>query len=172
MRSLQADRGISSLVGLGLGVALLLLWVAWFFFAPITRYETGILIGLTKEGRVVAEFPAHTIEHIWQGQAAHIRLQPAEVGREADGAEQRVLLPPQKQMRSIPAIVANILGPTGSEHFQISFAIQGDALSRAAIEEEFVGTAELEVEIVSPAMLVARASGQFVDTPSLSLSPQ
>jgi hypothetical protein len=35
-----------------------------------------------------------------------------------------------------------------------------------------VGQVQVEVEYISPAMLVLRSTGQFVDDPKLTLSPQ
>jgi hypothetical protein len=39
-------------------------------------------------------------------------------------------------------------------------------------QDKLTGRVEVEVEHLSPATLVMRASGQFLDTPPVSLSPQ
>ena len=160
MRSLHADRGTPSLAGLGIAIVLLAAWSVWFFWAPITRYETGTIVRTTRDGNVVAEFPAQALDAIAQGQTAYIRLHGALAS----------------QVGAIPALVASVIGPTSNtlntDTFQVSLFVQWDAVSAAIPAPEFVGEVEVEVESVSPATLVARASGQFVDTPSVSFSPQ
>jgi hypothetical protein len=163
MRSLQVDRGTSSRVGLVAALILLLLWAIWFFWAPITRYETGTIARIDRDGRVIATFPATALTHIWQGQRAYIRPQGV----------------PVDERRPIPAVVANLLDPIAGADFQVSFSIQWDAIdtvSARLLEQAPAGEVVVEVERVSPATLVARASGQFLapgDTSgTISLSPQ
>ncbi len=161
MRSLHADRGTPSLAGLGIAIVLLAAWSAWFFWAPITRYETGTIVRTTRDGNVVAEFPAQALGAIAQGQTAYIRLHDTLAS----------------QVGAIPALVSRITDPTSTplnnDAFQASLFVQWDPVSAAISVHELVGGAvEVEVESVSPATLVARASGQFVDTSSVSFSPQ
>ena len=47
MRSLQADKARLSLLGLMAAGVLLIAWMAWFFLARMTVYETGQLIRQT-----------------------------------------------------------------------------------------------------------------------------
>lgn len=159
MHSLQAERGISALIWLGLALGLFSLWSAWFFWAPITRYETGALVDTTRDGRLVAEFPARAYDAIWQGQVAYIRPHPMH------GTEQIVPV-------SFSAVVANILQPPSDDHFQITLSLEPADNVEMLFAPNLTGEVVVEVEQVSPARLVARASGQFLDTPSLSFSPQ
>jgi len=157
-----------ALVGLGIVVVLLLLWIAWFLWAPITQYEVGTLVGTTREGRLVAEFPSHAFEAIWQGQAAYIHPLSIEDAQTAvDGSS-----PLQNTPVAIPAVVANILGPPANEHFRVSLSIRPNADTAALLDNSLTGEVTVEVEQVSPAELVARASGQFINSPTLSFSPQ
>lgn len=165
MRSLQTDRGVGAWVGLGIVLAIFLLWTAWFLWAPITRYETGAFIGITRDGWVVAEFPTQAWESIQQGQAAYIYLEPSITDKMGPNDE-RV---PRETGRAIPAVVANILNRPTNERFQVSFAVKEYS---PALEGRISGEVAVEIEQVTPAILVARASGQFVDTPALSFSPQ
>lgn len=159
MRSLQADRGISTIVWFVIALTIFLIWIAWFLWAPITRYETGTLIGMTRDGRVVAEFPSQAWEELWQGQAAYILLHPQPSNGDGNRANDS----------PIPALVANILGRAPDDKFQVSFTILEYT---PALEGTISGEVVVEVEQLSPAILVGRASSQFIDTPSLSFSPQ
>ena len=167
MRSLQAERGTPASVWLGVALTLFLLWSAWFFWAPITRYERGVLVGTTRDGRLVAEFPSRAYEAIWQGQDAYIRPRPLDEAQMAAGAP----TPLQGTNSAIPAVVANILGPPVDGLFRVSFSIQPTADTVALFAQNLAGEVAVEVERASPARLVARASGQLVDSPALSFSP-
>jgi hypothetical protein len=57
-RALHADRERPTLTVLLFAILLLVLWSIWFFWAPITQYETGRLVGATRRGMLVAVFPA------------------------------------------------------------------------------------------------------------------
>lgn len=158
MRSLQADRGISTTLGLATALIFILLWIAWFLWAPIARYETGSLIGVTRDGRVVALFSRGAWGELEQGQAAYVRLQP-QLERTDD----------HQSVETIPALVANILSDASDEPFQVSFTLLAYT---PLLEGPFSGEVVVEVEQLSPATLVGRASSQFLDTPALSFSPQ
>ena len=164
MRALQADRAVSTMVGLAIGLPLLVLWGIWFFWAPITRYETGRVIGLTRDGRVVAEFSTQATDAIRQGQPAYIRLHvPSTINATAGTGSVAAAI------ESVPAIVANVLGRSAPDRVQISFTPQ---IYTPALEPALAGEVAVEVERVSPATLVARATGQWVDTAPVTFSPQ
>jgi hypothetical protein len=83
------------------------------------------------------------------------------------------------ESRPIPAVVANLLDPIAGTDFQVSFSIQWSAIDAAStrlLEQAPAGEVVVEVERVSPATLVARASGQFLapgnSSGTISLSPQ
>lgn len=163
MRSLQAERGLPVTAGLIIGLFFLLLWSGWFFLAPVTRYTNGTFVGLTREGRVVADFPLEALPTIHQGQAAYIRLQPANLDLNENEADTQ-----QRSAGAIPAIVADIIDIL-PEHARVTVEPQ---IYSSLLEGPAIGEVAIEIERVSPATLVARASGQYIDTPSLSLSPQ
>jgi hypothetical protein len=156
LRALQADRGSSAQIGLSLALILLLVWSTWFFWAPIARYESGTIAGMTRDARVVAAFPTHVLEDIRPGQRAYLRPQGA-IG---------------DAMGAIPAVVADIDGTTAGNQIRVSFHVHWEAAPAGLSDSDLDGQVEVEVERVSPATLVARASGQFLDTPAVSLSPQ
>ena len=158
MRSLQADGFRFSLVWLVIAIALLTAWLAWFFLAQITLYETGQFVSITRDGTVVASFSAESLGRIRQGQYALLRF---------DAAAK------EDQAGPIPAIVLNVApaaqakGPGRVELYPLP---QG--ASRIPARETLTGRVDVEIEYLSPAALVMRASGQLLDTPPVSLSPQ
>ncbi len=156
LRSLHADPFHASLIGLGIALFLLLAWGSWFLLARITIYEICPTAVVTKEGFVIADFPAAKLEHIRRGQAAW--LYPV-----ADGAKQPV---------SVPAVVIDSIRSPSAESAQVKlFPVVDRDLSKTLPAGQKVRV-EIEVESVSPAMLVLRTSGLLVDTPGIALSPQ
>lgn len=155
MRSLQVDRGRRSLIGLIIAAVLLILWVMWLFLAHITMYTTGQITEIERDGTVLASFP----------------------GKEADRLQvgQRALLNPSgelaKTVSAIPAEVLDVSPQPGQNQVRVElYPLNEDpALFQA---NGFTGQVDVEVEQVSPAMLVARISGQWIDTPAVVLSPQ
>jgi hypothetical protein len=156
MRSLRSDSFRASLVGLFLGMLVLVLWLAWFFLARITVYETSQLATVSQAGETTADFPVTALGRILPGQSALVRL-----GGGANGVPQ-----------TAPAIVMDVEDDTAGGRVRVelyilempSDLVAGKAISNAQVD--------VEVEHVSPAVLVMRASGQFLNSPGLSLSPQ
>jgi len=156
MRSLKADSFRPALVGLLVAMALLTAWIAWFFLARITLYETGQIVHTTKGGIVVAEFPSETLGRIQYGQPALLRLD----GTIGD------------QARTIPAIVTNVASQSQEGCVEVKLFAPVNATAPVPLQDGLTGQVEIEVEHVSPATFVMRASGQLIDTPPVSLSPQ
>ena len=163
-RSLHAGSFRRSLFGLIGAVVLLIMWAAWFFLVPITVYETGHIVSTTAEGIVIADFPIDASGRIQRGQSAVIRLEEV----------------PNNQVRTLLATVVNVSNQPQEDKIQVELYLQPNATARrvlGTVSQDFAslnltGQVEVEVEHVSPAMLVMRASGQFVETPTVSLSPQ
>ncbi len=155
MRSLQADRGYRSLVSLAIAAVLLVAWVLWLFLAHITLYSTGQITEIQRDGTVIAAFPAKEAERLQVGQ--HALLMPS--GELA------------KTVSAIPAEILNVIPQAGQDQVRVELypLSEEPALFDA---KGFTGQVDVEVEQLSPAMLVARVSGQWVDTPSVVLSPQ
>lgn len=156
MRSLNTDSFRPSLVGLFFAIVLLTAWAAWFFLARVTLYEISQTARVTKEGMVVADFPPEALGRIRPGQPALLRF-GGDVGDQAG---------------TIPAIVANVTNQAREGRVRVELFALVDAAFPGPLQEGLTGQVEIEVEHVSPATLVVRASGQFLDTPPISLSPQ
>jgi hypothetical protein len=156
LRSLNADRFHASLIGLGVALVLVIAWGCWFFLARMTMYEVSASAVVADDGFVIAEFAAARPGRIRRGQAAW--LYPIR-----DGA---------KQPGSVPAVVIDIIESPSSEPARVKlFPVLERDLSEILPEGQKVRV-EIEVESVSPAVLVLRTSGLLVDTPGVALSPQ
>src|SRR5262245_43833924 len=75
MRALYADSYLSALVSLSVALVLLLVWAAWFFLAQITLSTTGQIVTTTREGTIIAAFPAAAKGTLRRGQQARVHLQ-------------------------------------------------------------------------------------------------
>ena len=75
MRALYADSHFSTLVSLSVALVLLLVWAAWFFLAQITLSTTGQIVTTTREGTIIAAFPAAAKGTLRRGQQARVHLQ-------------------------------------------------------------------------------------------------
>jgi hypothetical protein len=122
----------------------------------MTMYEVSASAVVADDGFVIAEFAAARPGRIRRGQAAW--LYPIR-----DGA---------KQPGSVPAVVIDIIESPSSEPARVKlFPVLERDLSEILPEGQKVRV-EIEVESVSPAVLVLRTSGLLVDTPGVALSPQ
>ncbi len=100
--------------------------------------------------RVVAEFePSAALGRIRQGQPARLRL----VGF------------PWTEYGSVPAVVDNVAREVRSNTVRVELAIRQDAASAVPFQHGLPGVIEVEVERVSPAILVLRSGGRLVTRP-------
>lgn len=141
MRSLDADRFGPSLVALIFAMILLLLWCAWFFLARIPITEVSQSVEIAPGQKVVASFSPKALGRLQEGQPAYLRLEG---------------LWPQ----TVPAIIMQINYQRG----QVELFAEEDLSFVDGVTEE-VEHVEIEIENISPAALVMRASGLF-DTPT------
>ncbi|MCB0209093.1 MAG: hypothetical protein KDJ52_07180 [Anaerolineae bacterium] len=151
LRSLQHDRFGPTVAALVVTSLLLLAWSGWFFLAQITLYETSREFSVQHDGSLLVNFPAEALARLRPGQAATLRL--------TNGAS------PEGQ--SFPAQVMDIPlsdNPTGPVELFV--------FSPEPLQPGQSGQVQVEVEQISPAMLVLRSAGQFVDDPKLTVSPQ
>lgn len=156
LQSLHTDHGRFSLGGIGLALVLLLLWGAWFFTPSLAVYTNGALARLTRSGDLVATFPSQAYAQLRPGQAALIY--PAHRSNAPD--------------RALPATVLEVefngKGDTVEVRLYPESTLDLDALFANGV----TGHATIETETISPAVLLMRTTGQFVETPPVSLSPQ
>lgn len=141
MRALQADSHLVTLIGLSAALVLLGLWAAWFFFAQIALYTTGQIVTTTREGTIMAAFPASARDTIRRGQRVHLHPQggnPAEPGK------------------PLVAVVTEVTQPTSTDQVQVEMFVLEHATARRLLQNGLRSAVEIPVEHVTPATLVMR----------------
>ena len=151
--ALQADSHRIALISLLVAIPLILIWIGWFLLATIAVREISSQLVPGRLGEVNAIFAADSGANIQQGQDALLRLTD-EFGQE----------------RVVPAIVSRVTVADDGQR-TVQLAPQPDFVENESLPDQLQGQAEIEIEQISPAVLVLRAAGQLVDTPAVSLSP-
>ncbi len=146
LRALEADHSRLTLAALIAAIALIGVWAGWFFAARMPVYQMSATADLSAGNEVTAYFSPETANLAQRGQPAFIRL----AGNPAD----------------IPAIVLEVGGgPDGTTRVDLS--------PRASFPLELqpgnIVQVEIQVERVSPAVLVLRAAGRFLETTPITL---
>lgn len=156
MQSLHADRGQSALWGMGITSLFLLLWLIWFLTPSLTIYAHGHVVKLTRSGTIVAEIAVEESTHLQVGQAAYVHSLDAP-------------LPQQRIKASVSDIAPR---PTAQNQIQITLY----PMDTTDIEEYFAngvtGDVQVEVETISPAVMLLRTLGQWDTSQRVSVSPQ
>lgn len=159
LRSLTMHQPSISLVGLISASLLMLLWLGWFFFAPVVISVQGEIINAAGDGYVQATFAGAT-EQMQTGEMQPGQIQPGQV------AQLYLDAPVGQTIAPIPALVAEVIHqPTQT---QVDLYAQLDPSNAAYFAEQPRGTVAVAVEQISPAILLLRAAGQFADAPTIS----
>jgi len=144
MRSLQGDSFRPSLAALIIAGVLLLAWIAWLVFAPVTLYETSRDWQVQRDGALIVRFPEATMARFRPGQPATLTIQ-------ADANQ-----PPLQ----LTAMVADT--PSRTQNRLASDTVKVALLSGDLPKGAAGGEIKIEVERVSPLTLIARAGSQLV----------
>lgn len=151
LRSLQQDSFGPALAALIVTSLLLIAWSAWFFLAKVTLYETSREFSIQRDGSLLVNFSPEALTRLRPGQAATLRL--------ANGTT--------SEGQIFSALVMDT--PEASDP---NGQVEVYVYSPESLQPGLAGQVQVEVEHVSPAVLVLRSAGQFVDDPKLTLSPQ
>lgn len=144
IRALGNDRFRPSLVTLIITSLLLLAWFAWFFFAPIARYETSTNFKLGRNGAVTVIVPTATLARLQVGQNATLQFNVAgQAGTTYNGQVQRI----------------QTTGSSAELYFR--------ELAQPPANAQ--GTVQIEVESTTPAALLLQAIRQ--SAASLNAAP-
>lgn len=170
IRALQSDREWPALAILLSAGVLLVLWAFWFFAAPLARYETGTVVGMTRDRTYVANFPSTASAALLPGQMALLRWHDAGDEQQAGAATG------YGRMGGVAAMVMLVDNSTVDGQISVELApldeLPADLSFGAGPTGSAPIVAEVEVENLSPAQWVWRASGQWIDTPQVLLRPQ
>ena len=152
IRSLNIDSYRVARIGMVLALVIMIALLAWFFLAKVTLYEVSSDLTFTKDGNVLAYFPSESLKRINPGQPVILR----------------VYSDPDQAALTLPGMVINT--EEGGEQVEI-VVISDDALS-LPLQEDLTGQAQVEIEYVTPATLVRRASGSYLNNSQFPVSPQ
>lgn len=152
IRSLEIDSYKASRVGMILAILILLAILLWFFLVKITIYEFSSQIEFIGNDRISAVFPDESIKKIRTGQPAIINLD----------------LGPDLPKATLPAFVIEI----DKEQGKAELIIVSENLYQIPLSEDMTGQVQVEIEYITPATLIRRASGMYVKDSQYPLSPQ
>lgn len=153
LRSMKIDSFRASLLGLILSAALVAALIAWFFLARITLYEYSTGLTVSEEGRIFATFRPESMPRVRIGQSGVLRL---DLGDELGEA-------------ALPVLVID----KQSDRNQVELLVLDGEIPSSLSVDELIGQVEVEAEYISPARLVMRASGQFLNSEGqVPVSPQ
>jgi hypothetical protein len=157
MRVLRLDSFRAARIGLLLAAVNMVILTLWFFFARVTLYEITSALQPGAEGRVLATFPQESIGRIRSGQSAWLRLDTG-----TDGPTAR-----------FPAMIYDVpVGGLQADVIILSDEYPSGPNADALSADRLKGQLEVEVEYVTPAQLVMRASGRFLSQNQTQISPQ
>lgn len=151
LRSLQQDRFGPATAALVVTSLLLVSWCAWFFLAKITLYETSQEFSVQRDGSILVTFPPEALARLRPGQAATFR--PANGITSAEETFRALVMDTPADTTRAGQVELYVFSPQPLQPGQ-------------------AGQFQVEIDHVSPAVLVLRSAGQFVDDPKLTLSPQ
>lgn len=152
MRSLRLDSFRTTRVGLAFAVVIMLALIVWFFVAKVTLYEVSTSLEMNTDGKLMVTFPKEARSRLRPGMPAILRM--------TQGADQPTL--------TLPAVVFDL--PSDGE--QVEILVISDALPLDGQQGKLTGQVDVEVEYITPAELVLRTSGKFLNRSQVPVSPQ
>lgn len=153
MRSLSLDSYRASQIAMLLATILMLALILWFLLAKVTIYESSASVSLTEDGRIIAVFRPESMRRIAPGQEGYLRLNTR--------ADQPVA--------SYPAVVVS----TSRENNEAEFFVYPGENSQDFQPGKLDGRIDVAAETITPARLVLRATGRYLDqSPLNTTTPQ
>ena len=152
IRSLNIDSYRVSLIGMALGVIIMASLLLWFFLVKVTIYEFSTEINFTGSNTVTAKFPKDDLKKITSGQPAIIQIDAS---------------PNQPSITMTGMVIG-----TNSSQETAELVILSEEIQQIQLDDEITGQVQIEVEYITPAVLVRRASGMYVNNSQIPVSPQ
>jgi len=152
MRSLTIDSYRASRIGMILAAILMLGLILWFLLAKVSLYETSTNVTLTQDGRLLASFNSDALARIQPGQTATISL--------TGGPEGRTVL-----------LSATVIGKDPDTN-QVEFWAIANNAPPDILQGNPTARVDVQVESITPARLVLRASGKYLGQPQKPINTQ
>lgn len=149
LRALETDRFQSSIRRLILIGVLMIVWLGWFFMAPITRYEVSETARFTDDLQVIAYFPPSALGYLRPGQLGQLRL---------DGF-------PSVQYSPLPVVVETVGVKIIDSHLAVTLTLQS-GVSSTLPQPGLTGQAAIESDHLTPVNLLLQAAGRSVFLPA------
>ncbi len=153
IHSLESDHFRRTIVLLLITSALLIAWASWMVLAQVPLYAATQTAQLmvnqedVTQFNIVASFePAIALGRIYPGQPATMRL---------DGF-------PWAQYGTIQATVQRVATAIEHGRVQVELTINANPRSQVPLQQGLPGDVEIEVERISPALLLLRAAGTLI----------
>jgi len=146
LRSLQADRSQRLLWSISLAALLLIAWLIWFFGAHLIVYQTAVSAELQSPTTVTAYIADTERGLVQPGQQALLRLDTY----------------PWTQYGTLDAIVTAVANDSKNGQIRIELLLKPDQPTSIPLQAGLSGTADIEIDRVTPAVLVLRAAGRRV----------
>lgn len=148
MRSLDLDSYRTSRIAMILATILMLALILWFLLAQVTLYESSSTVSLTEDGRVIAVFSPESLRRIQPGQNGYLRLNTR--------ADQPVI--------SYPAVVV----ATNPGNNEAEFFVYPGENAPELVTGKLDGRLDVIAETITPAGLVLRSTGKYLDQSALN----
>jgi hypothetical protein len=152
MRSLGLDSFRATRIGLIVAIIIMLALLVWFFLAKVTLYEVSSTLEWNADGKLMVNFTKEARARLRPGMPAIVRL--------PQGSNQPAM--------TISAVVFDL--PRDSD--QVEILVLPGELPIDTQPGKLTGQVDVEVEYVTPAELVLRTSGKFLNRSQLPVSPQ
>ena len=137
---------------MALGILVMISLLLWFFLVKVTIYEFSTDISYSGSDTLTARFPKDDLKKITAGQPAIIQF---DLGANKPGV-------------SLSGMVIN----TDSSQGTAELIILSEEITQIPLHEDISGQVQVEVEYLTPATLVRRASGMYVNNSQFPVSPQ
>lgn len=157
VRSLKADRGVAALLLVAIFSLMLAIWLVWAFTARFPVYAASATAPLLLDDTITATFSADAAKGLRNGQKALVYLDA----------------PPLSEPVVLAATVIGVTGTSGGAQVEVApdfRPLEAGTISSeilAAFSQPVSGHIEVEMEMLSPALLVLRSAGLNTDSAPL-----
>ncbi|MBF0103433.1 MAG: hypothetical protein HQK77_21230 [Desulfobacterales bacterium] len=169
MRSFEADSYYSSLIGLVVSMVLLIMWLMWFFSAPISVYKTSLYAIITSQEAVKTDFPSGLFGIVHRMETKRGRYIQAEFPIEAQGSIKRgqkaafMIMDKKNNQKKLPAIVTKVVSHINENKIKVELMAFMDKKMFQDIKSGTTGKVFIETSHETPASMVMNMSGLFMN---------
>jgi len=135
-----------------LAIVIMAVLLGWFFLAKVTIYEISSELQFQEDGLIVATFPKEVMRRFEPGQPAILRIN----------------FSVDDKAVTLSALVTG----TTPEQGQVELFVLSEEVVQVPFQEDMTGQVLIEIEYITPANLLRRASGRYLNNSQFPVSPQ